>query len=186
MDAVIEMDKQVFPGDSLSSIEEYSVGQGAFDDGDMVRSAIIGRMNVNAKERTVGTTGPLISIPNPGDTIAGRVAVTLSSRLIVTIQFVNGRRVTNKVECVLSTRNIRKRIVALTGDLMVLKMISSLNGSIHATIDEPQLGVLFTKCRRCGERVMTHRDAVKCIECGWIDDRKLSTDFGHANFVKAP
>lgn len=179
------MDK-VFPGDPLSSIEEYGVGYGAFDDGDMVRASIIGHKDLNAQERTIGSSGPLVPVPRPGDTVIGDVAVTLSSRLIVTIRFVNGRRVTNNVECVLSTRNIRKRMVALGGDLMVLKIISVLNGSIHATVDEPQLGVLFTKCRRCSKRVITHRDAVKCIECGWIDDRKLSTEFGQSNFVKAP
>lgn len=176
----------VFPGDPLCSVEEYGVGNGAFDDGDMVRSSIIGSKSIDAQSRTVGTTGPLVPVPRPGDVVIGNVAVALSSRLIVTIRFVNGRRVTNNVECVLSTRNIRKRIVALGGDIMALKIISVLNGSIHATVDEPQLGVLFTKCRRCGERVITHRDAVKCAECGWIDDRQLSSDFGQADFAKAP
>lgn len=179
------MDKHVFPGDTLASIEEYGVGHGAFDDGDMVRSSIVGRMNVNAQDRTVGTAGPLVPVPRPGDTIVGEVAVTLSSRMIVTIRFVNGRRVTNNVECMLATRNIRKRIVALVGDVIVLKISSILNGDIHATIDEPQLGVLFTKCRRCAQRVMISRNAVKCIECGWVDDRKLSTEFGQANFLSA-
>jgi len=28
------------------------------------------------------------------------------------------------------------------------------------------------------------RDAVKCKDCGWIDDRKLSTDFGKSDFLE--
>ena len=28
------------------------------------------------------------------------------------------------------------------------------------------------------------RDAIKCIECNWIDERKLSNNFGKSNFVK--
>lgn len=176
----------MFPGDRLASIEEYAAGYGAFDDGDMVRASVIGRKSLNAQERTVGATGPLISVPRPGDTIVGEVAVALSSRLIVTIRFINGRRVTNNTECVLSTRNIRMRIVALAGDIMTLKIAGVLNGNIHATVDEPQLGVLFTKCRRCGMHVIARRDAVKCAECGWVDDRKLSSEFGQADFVKVP
>ena len=27
------------------------------------------------------------------------------------------------------------------------------------------------------------RDAVKCKECGWIDDRKLSSDFGKMDII---
>lgn len=180
-----DMSKQVFPGDELSSIEEYAAGYGAYDDGQSVRASIIGQSVLNSQERVIGSSGPLVPVPRPGDTVIGEVAVTLSSRLIVTIRFVNGRRVTNNVECVLSTRNIRMRIVALAGDVMVLKIVSILNGNIHATVDEPQLGVLFTKCRRCGMGVITHRDAVKCAECGWIDDRKLSSEFGQSGFVKA-
>ena len=68
-------------------------------------------------------------------------------------------------------------------DIVKLKIISHVNGTIHATIDEHDLGVLFTKCRKCFGRVVKIRDAVKCSECGWIDDRKLSSDFEKADFL---
>jgi len=58
-----------------------------------------------------------------------------------------------------------------------------LNGAIHATIQEPELGVLFTKCRICGMDVKPLRDIVKCVECGWTDDRKLSSDFLKTDFL---
>jgi exosome complex component CSL4 len=28
------------------------------------------------------------------------------------------------------------------------------------------------------------RDAVKCKDCGWIDDRKLSSEFGKSDFLE--
>lgn len=170
----------------MASIEEYAAGRGAFDDGDKVRASVVGRMEIHERDRTVGTAGPGILIPHAGDTIVGEVAATMASRMAITIRFVNGRRVTNNVECMLSTRNIRMRMVALVGDIMTLKVLGTLNGDIHATVDEPHLGVLFTKCRRCGQHVIKNRDGVKCIECGWYDDRKLSTEFGNSDFaVKA-
>jgi len=46
------------------------------------------------------------------------------------------------------------------------------------------LGVLFTKCRKCGSEVKPLRDIIKCIECGWTDDRKLSNDFLKSDFIK--
>jgi exosome complex component CSL4 len=62
-------------------------------------------------------------------------------------------------------------------------IISPTFGTIHSTIDSPELGVLFTKCRKCYGTVVKMRDAVKCNDCGWIDDRKLSLDFGKSEFL---
>jgi len=44
--------------------------------------------------------------------------------------------------------------------------------------------VLFTKCKKCGGRVVKMRDAIKCTDCAWIDERKLSTDYEKSDFVK--
>ena len=44
--------------------------------------------------------------------------------------------------------------------------------------------VLARKCKKCGEKVIPLRDAIKCTECNWIDERKLSSNFGKNNFVK--
>jgi exosome complex component CSL4 len=71
----------------------------------------------------------------------------------------------------------------LANDIVTLKILNHLNGTIHATIDESQLGVLFTKCRKCGGKVVPMRDAIKCTECAWIDERKLSSNFGNGDFV---
>ncbi|MCY4252473.1 MAG: exosome complex RNA-binding protein Csl4 [Thaumarchaeota archaeon] len=178
--------QQVFPGDRLASAEEYGVGHGAFGDGDGVRSAVVGTSAVSAEDRTVGASGPPLPVPVAGDLIIGEVAATLASRMAVAIRYVNGRPVTNNVECMLATRNIRMRLIALVGDIVALRITGTLNGDIHATIGEPQLGVLFTKCRKCGDRVMLKRDVVKCVECGWVDERKLSSDYGKADFAGAP
>ena len=78
----------------------------------------------------------------------------------------------------------QKKNVALVQDIVKLKIINHINGTIHATINEPDLGVLFTKCRKCFGSVIKLRDAVKCKECGWIDDRKLSSDFENSDFAK--
>jgi exosome complex component CSL4 len=72
----------------------------------------------------------------------------------------------------------------LVNDLVKIKILGTLNGAIHATINSPDLGVLFTKCRKCGSEVKPLRDIIKCIECGWTDDRKLSNDFLKSDFIK--
>ena len=175
----------ILPGDNIASIEEYEAGYNAFDDGNMVRAAVLGNVDIDKKMRTVNIRHPKsLSVPQPGDIVIGTVAAVLSTMIAVAIDYINGKPTISKVECVCSTRNIRKKAVALVNDVITLRITSHLNGTIHATIDDPQLGVLFTKCRKCGLKVVPMRDAIKCTECSWIDERKLSNKFGNSDFVK--
>ena len=175
----------IFPGDKIAAIEEYEAGNNTFDDGDMVRAATVGETEIDKVSRTVSIKHPkMLSIPKSGDIVIGTVAAVMSSMIAVEINYINGKPTESKVECVCSTRNIRKKNIALVKDIVALKVMSSCNGTIHATIDEPRLGVLFTKCRKCGGKVVQMRDAIKCTECSWIDERKLSTNLGNGDFVK--
>ena len=178
-------ESKTFPGDRIASIEEYEAGRNTFDDGSDVRAAVIGTTEIDKKQRLahVNYLGD-ISIPKVGDLVIGTVAAVLGSMIAVSIDYINGKQQKSHVECICSTRNLRKRTVALVNDTVCLRIISHLNGTIHAGIKEPQLGVLFTKCVKCGEKVIQMRDAVKCTGCSWIDDRKLSTDFGNSDFIK--
>lgn len=174
-----------FPGTKIASVEEYEAGKNAFDDGNDVRATVIGTTEINKKERIIDVKRSVdLSIPNVGDIVIGRVVSVLGSMIAVAIDYINGKQSTSHVECICSTRNLRKRNVALVNDVICLRIISHLNGTIHAGIKEPQLGVLFTKCIKCGENVIQIRDAVKCTACSWIDERMLSTDFGNSNFIK--
>jgi exosome complex component CSL4 len=177
-------EESTFPGDKIASIEEYEAGYNTFDDGDMVRAATVGQKDMNRTTRVANVNHPkLLSIPKVGDIIIGSVAAVMSSMIAVSIDYINGKPTTSKVECVCGTRNLRIRNVALVNDIVTLKIISHINGTIHAGISEPELGILYTKCRKCGGRVVSMRDAIKCTDCSWIDERKLSKNFGKYDFV---
>ena len=178
-------DTATFPGDKIASIEEYEAGQNTFDDGDMVRASTVGEKILDKTTRIASIKHPrLMSIPRIGDTVIGSVVAVMSSMIAVSIDYINGKPTTSKVECVCSTRNIRKKNIALANDIVTLKIKNHLNGTIHAAIDEPHLGVLFTKCRKCGGKVVPMRDAIKCTECSWIDERKLSSNFNNSDFIR--
>jgi exosome complex component CSL4 len=173
-----------FPGEKIASIEEFEAGYNTFDDGDMVRASTVGEKNLDKTTRIASIKHPkMLSIPKVGDIIIGTVAAAMSSMIAVSIDYINGKPTTSKVECVCSIRNLRKKNVALVNDIVTLKILNHLNGTIHAAIDEPNLGVIFTKCRKCGGKVVLMRDAIKCTDCSWIDERKLSKNFGNSEFV---
>ena len=179
-------DNSVFPGDKIASIEEYEAGHNTFDDGDMVIASTIGEKNVDKETRVVNVKHPnILSVPKVDDIITGTVAAVMSSMIAVTIDYINGNPTTSKVECICGTRNMRIRNVALVNDIVALKIVAHLNGTIHAVMNEPDLGIIFTKCRKCGGKVVAKSsDAIKCTDCGWIDERKLSSNFGISIFIK--
>lgn len=174
----------ILPGDGIASIEEYEAGANTFDDGDMVRAATVGEKIIDRETWTASIRHPRVfSVPRKGDAVIGTVAAVMSSMMAIRIDYINGKPTTSKVECICSTRNIRRKNVALVGDVVALKILGSLNGAIHSTMSAPELGVVFTKCRKCGGSVVPLRDVIKCTECSWIDERKLSNRLNNGDFV---
>lgn len=178
-------DNQAIPGDKIAIIEEYEAGKNTFEDGHNVRATVIGTTEIDKKNRVAQVHNLKFSgIPEVNDIVIGTVAAVMSSMIAVSINYVNNKRTKANVECICQTRHLRKKNIALVNDVVVLKIIAHKNGTIHATISEPELGVLYTKCKKCGGKVISMRDAIKCTECNWIDERKLSNNFGKSNFVK--
>ena len=180
------MDEKLrIPGEKIASIEEYLPGDNTFEDDDSIRATTIGEINLNSSERSASINRQKqITVPKVGDIIIGVVEANLPSMIAISIKFVNGKNVNADLECICVTRHIRKKNIALAQDVVKAEIISHINGTIHATIDSPELGVLFTKCRKCFGTVVKMRDAVKCKDCGWIDDRKLSSEFGKSDFLE--
>ena len=179
------VEELTLPGEKVAMIEEYLPGENTFEDGETIRSSSIGIKELNRSEQQVSIQNKKsVGIPKIGDIIIGTVEATLGSMIAVSIGYINSTKIESNIECICVTRHLRKKNAALVKDVVRLKILSRVNGTIHATIDEHDLGVLFTKCRKCFGAVVKIRDAVKCSECGWIDDRKLSSDFEKSDFLK--
>jgi len=173
------------PGDKIAVIEEYESGNNTFDDGHSVRATVIGTTEIDKKNRVAQVRkAKLPPIPAVNDVVIGTVAAVMSSMIAVSIDYINNKPTSSHIECICQTRHFRRKGIALVNDIVTLKIISHLNGTLHASIDEPEFGVLFTKCKKCGGKVIQMRDAIKCVECNWIDERKLSKNYGNSDFVK--
>ena len=178
-------DNITIPGDKIAIIEEFEGGKNTFEDGHNVRATVVGKKEIDKKTRIAQVQNlKFAGIPEVNDVIIGTVAAVMSSMIAVSIEYVNNKRTKSDVECICQTRHLRKKNVALLNDIVTLKITAHKNGTIHATINEPELGVLHTKCKKCGKKVIPLRDAIKCTECSWIDERKLSSNFGKTDFIK--
>jgi exosome complex component CSL4 len=72
----------------------------------------------------------------------------------------------------------RPRTIFRVGDIVRGRVVSLLNSTIHLTIAEKEFGVLYTLCFNCGGDTVRINDAIKCVECGMYEDRKLTHDYG--------
>ena len=159
-------ENQKIPGEKIVSIEEYLSGENTYEDNDVIRATVIGDINLDSTERLASINRQKqITVPKVGDIIIGVVEANLPSMIAIMIKYVNGKKVVADLECVCVTRHIRKKNIALAKDVVKAEIISHINGTIHASIDSQELGVLFTKCRKCFGTVVKMRDAVKCKDC---------------------
>ena len=177
--------KPTLPGDKIAIIEEFETGENTFDDGQCIRSLVIGTSEFDKTNRIARInemTKPAVA--KVDDTITGNISALMNNMFAVNILYINGKPTHSGLECICQARGAKKRILVRVGDIVTAKIISHLNGVVHATISEPELGVLFTQCNKCGAKVVSMGSSIKCVDCGYIEERKLSTKFGNSDFIK--
>lgn len=178
-------EKLSLPGDKIATIEEFETGDNTFDDGHTIRSVVIGTKEFDKTHRIAKINkfkSP--AVPQVGDLVIGNLAALMNNMFAVTILYINGKPTHSGLECICQAKGAKKRIIARVSDIVMVKVISHLNGAIHATISEPELGVLFTQCNKCAGKVVALGGNVKCVDCGYIEERKLSSKFGSGDFIK--
>jgi exosome complex component CSL4 len=166
-------------------IEEYEAGENTFDDGQSIRSLVIGIQEFDKANRIARISE--ISRPQfakEGDVVVGNISALMNNMFAINILYLNGKSTHAGLECICQARGARKRILVRVGDLVAAKILGLLNGVVHATINEPDLGVLFSQCNMCGGKVVSLGSNIKCVDCGYIEERKISTKFGSNDFIE--
>jgi exosome complex component CSL4 len=178
-------EKLSLPGDKIATVEEFETGENTFDDGHTIRSVVVGTKEFD-KTRRIAKINKFRSpaVPQVGDLVIGNVAALMNNMFAVTVLYINGKPTHAGLECICQAKGAKKRILARVSDIVMVKVISHLNGAIHAVISEPELGVLFTQCNKCAGKVVSIGGNVKCVDCGYIEERKLSSKFGNGDFIK--
>ena len=173
------------PGDKIAMIEEFETGKNTFDDGQSIRSLVVGTAEFDKSNRVakINESKKLV-VPRPGNIIVGNVSALMNNMFAINVLYVDGRPTEAGLEVICQAKGAKKRILVRVGDIATAKVISLLNGVIHAVINEPELGVLFTKCNRCAGTIVPMGSNVKCVDCGYIEERKLSLKFGNSDFIK--
>ena len=177
--------KEALPGDKIAIIEEFETGRNTFDDGQSIRSQVVGIPEFDKANRIASIREiKKPSVPKTGNQVVGIVSALMNNMFAINVLYIDGRPTHAGLEVICQARGAKKRIMVRVGDIAAAKVISLLNGVIHAVINVPDLGVMFTKCNKCAGSVVSLGSSVKCVDCGYIEERKISSKFGNSDFIK--
>jgi len=177
----------VFPGDKLAVSEEFLPGKHTYDDSGIIRALTAGEVQKDtaAMEISVKPTVEPETI-KIDDWITGQVEMVQANSANVKLYFLNGKPTHKDFSGMLTLRGLtgggrgqRRTTPVKLGDVVRCRVFSLVNGIIHLTIEEPDMGVVAALCGNCGRPLLKGTSTrVKCDECGNVEERKLAKDFG--------
>ncbi len=178
--------KVVLPGDKLAISEEFLPGKHTYENSGLIRSLVAGAVNKDSKsmEISVMPAAPARTI-RVGDWVTGQVEVASGKSAGLKIYYANGERMDKDFAGSLlfgmgGPRGARRMTPVKLGDIVRCRVFSLVNGIIHLSVDEREMGVVHALCGNCGRPLLRGGpNRVKCDECGNVEDRKLADDFGN-------
>jgi exosome complex component CSL4 len=178
--------KRVLPGDKVAVSEEFLPGKRTYDDAGLIRALVAGDVQKDMKDMEISVKPAVeASMIRVGDWVTGQVEVAQSNSAGLKIYYVNGARMDKDFSGTLSLRRfggdrgVRREPPVKLGDIVRCRVFSLVNGIIHLSVDEEDMGVIHALCGNCGRPLLSGgRGRVKCDECGNVEDRKLAADFG--------
>jgi exosome complex component CSL4 len=178
---------KVLPGDKVAVSEEFLPGRNTYDDSGLIRALRAGAVLRDTKNMEISVK-PAVEPETikVDDWVTGQVEGAQANSANVHIYFLNGKPTYKDFSGMLSLRGLsgggrgaRRTTPVKMGDIVRCRVYSLLNGIIHLTIDEPDMGVVSAFCGNCGKPLLRgSATRAKCDECGNVEERKLARDFG--------
>jgi len=177
----------VLPGDRVAVSEEFLPGPNTYDDSGLIRALRAGSVFKDAKNMEISVKpAAKPEIIKVDDWVTGQVEAVQANSANVHIYFLKGKPTYKDFSGMLTLRGLsgggrgaRRTTPVKTGDIVRCRVFSLLNGMIHLTIDEPDMGVVYALCGNCGKPLLRgSATRAKCDECGNVEERKLAKDFG--------
>lgn len=184
-------EKEVFPGERLAVIEEYNEGEGTYQSDGEVRSAEIGVTRHDGATRSVAVEKktPEIIVPEEGMIAVAAVGSVARRDARVDIFMLDGRHIHPTYSGVIHisdiSRDYTKNIdMALrNGDTVKGRIVNVKNRLNQMSLADPEYGVVYAYCSRCGGLLESDRGRLTCPDCGRVERRKTARSYGKEELV---
>ena len=175
--------KFVMPGDRVGYKEEFLAGNGIYEENGELFAAIAGKLYVKDK---VINVEPIKVIPEieRGDVVLGRVIDVRNSLALIELSRKKGldRDLKNTGLAALHVSNVQNEYLKDLSsairymDIIKARVIDEKN--LKLSTKEDEMGVVKSICSVCKHEMYKDGDVLKCPNCGNVEKRKLSPDYG--------
>jgi exosome complex component CSL4 len=184
-------DKDVYPGEKLAVIEALEDGPGSYQRNGDVRSSELGTAHYDLDKRQVNVekkTKDLI-LPEEGLVVIAEAGSVMRRDARVDILMIDGKHIEVPYTGVIHISDAGRGYVkdlgmALrNGDIVKGEIINVKNRLIQLSIRDPEYGVVYAYCSRCGTILEERQGRLHCPKCNRTQRRKLAKTYGKEELV---
>ncbi|MBK5190951.1 MAG: exosome complex RNA-binding protein Csl4 [Methanosarcinales archaeon] len=176
----------VVPGDFLGTSEEFTPGEGVYDEKGNIHASLIGGVSISDKR--VIEVQPKVDTPptlKEGDVVVGRIEDLRDTVAIVSIACLKGheeREIAASTQGVIHISNVRSGYVNDLQrefgylDLVKAKVIDV--AALRLSTEGEDLGVIKAICAKCKKTLKRKGNTLACESCKRVEVRNISEDYG--------
>jgi len=185
---MVESGEFVIPGIELGFSEEFIPGEGAYEEEGKIYASITGTLVIDMKERKIKvlprTSTP--PVPKDGDFVIGRIVDVKPQIAIVELIKLKGneRALPGSIDGGIHISQTRDSYVSelsrefKVGDVVYAKILNTSRTPIQLSTVGKDLGVIKAFCYHCNTALSLTGDKLKCENCGRIEFRRISPEYG--------
>ena len=186
MSKVKNIKRKVFPGEELAVIEEYNKGEGSYQDDGLVRSEELGETRLNKEKRALEVkkvTKPL-NLPLEGIIVIAEAGSVTRRDARVDIFRVDGKKVEPTYTGVIHISDVAREFgrnleqALRSGDVVRAVVANTKNRIIQLSMAEPEYGVVYAYCSRCGGILENQKERLTCPNCKRVERRQIARSYG--------
>ncbi len=176
----------VVPGEKLGVIEEFIPNSGTYVEDGMIRSNSTGYVLIDLATRKISVY-PLArnqNIPRIGNIVIGNIINMQSSMAMLRIMKEGKKSAYGFFTGVIHVSDVSYKYTEdifdafKVGDIVRAKVVSNKNKIYHLTTKGDNLGVIHASCSQCGNPLFLNVKILRCMTCGNVEKRKISSDYG--------
>lgn len=177
--------KIVLPGEKLCVVEEFTPGEGTYEDNGEVFSKVAGRVLYDfvAKRVIVIPLKKNKQPPKPNMTVYAVVTSVKEDTAFLKIFADDKRRLyTGPFTGVLHVSQVSTNFIKTIsdavkiGDVVKAKVLTN-SSPFQLTTKGARLGVVYAQCSRCGAVLIRKNTKLICPKCGNVEQRKVSIEY---------
>ncbi len=182
----LRLKRLVLPGEKIGVIEEFLLGEGTYEEEGVIRSQVLGeaRLDLERKLAVVRPRTRTPIFPREGSKVVGEVGEVKRQTASVDIFKVDNRLITTPFTGIIHISSVSRGYtrymsqVVRSGDIVRARVINTKNRIIQLSIMEPEYGVVYAFCSKCGALLELKRTRLSCPNCGRVERRKVSRLYG--------